>query len=423
MSKLLRSYSAESIAHQNTELFDGLTAMMSKLLNTTPSLKTIKETGIEKLVFDKLGISMEVMWDTNDDINAHMLPPMLDRNHTLFHPMWKPFIGAEDGVKMIHALGKPILTGTVDRGKSKVGGDFSKIAIPVCFYRGLFNSKLLTAREIAAIVLHELGHAFTYFECLSDCATRNYAIVAATSKFLGTDTEQSKILVLREIDQKLGISIPDKELLATKGIDQVYTVITTETMKKSYSQLGTSLYDTRTWESLSDQFASRHGASASLSTALDKIYRRYSSSAYYSTPKFLIVEVLKIVSTVLVLAVGLFLINLAALLLVFNILLSNPFTDSYDRPKDRVARIREDLISKLKDRDLHPSLRKVILEDISIIDGILADMHNRDTFWQSVWRYVTVETASQVNKMEFYKSIERLSNNNLYLMSAKLKEL
>ena len=422
-SRLLSQPTLESIRYQNTELFDKLTKIMASLLSRTPSLKIIKETGIEKLIKDELAMTIEVSWKAADDINAHVIAPMLDRNHTLFHPMWKPFLNGDDMVKLVHALGKPILTGTVDRASSKLGGDFSKVVIPVCFYRGLFSSKVLTAQEIAAILLHELGHGFTYFECLSDLATRNYAIAAATAQFLGAKDAVTKTHILREIDTKLGIEIPNKELLATKEIDQVYTVITVETMKRTYSELGSSLYDTRTWEALADQFASRHGAHIHLTSALDKIYRRYGDRAYYSTPKFLLVEVVKVVSVVMLLVLSIYTRNLGLLLAVFNILISNPFTDTYDRPKDRITRIREDLIGRLRERDITDHERRSIIEDTKFIDDVLLDMKNRDTFWQSVWKYLSSDTSSQVAKMEFYKKIESLANNNLYLLSAKLKTM
>ena len=413
--------STETISHQNTLFFFNLSETFNALLKKNISLKVLKETKIEKWTKDVTGVSVDLNWQPVDVINAHMVPPMLDANHPLFHPLFRNYLNSDESVKLTHALDKKIISGTVDRAKGKVGGDFSKVAIPIHLYRGLFAKNVLTGDEIAAIYLHELGHAFTYFECLSDTMTRNYAIAAAVAEFARANDVTDKVTVLREIDQKLGTEIPDKESLAKKSDEVARTVIVLESVRKNKSELGTSLYDTRTWEALSDQFASRMGASKSLASALDKIYRGSHSSAYWSTPLFCLVEILKVTA---VIAVSAFLALKGAIFLLIQIglmLLQDPHTDTYDRPTERIMRIKEDLISRLKDRDLNPVEEKRILEDAKFIQERLSHMKDRDTFWQKVHQIINPFTGSQVNKMREYKDLEALANNNFYLTAAQLR--
>lgn len=423
-SHLMASTGLESILHQDTLFFKQVVQIFAKLMKQSNISQTVlKRSGLEELTKKRTHIAVELQWNTSDAVNAHMVPPMLDGNHPLFHPLMRAMTNSTDTMKLIHSLEKRVLTGYVDREKAVVGGDFEKVAMPISLYRGLFSQKLLTAEQIAAIYIHELGHAFTYFECLSDAFTLNYAIVAVTKAFLGTTDQKQKVLLLREVDQKLGIEIEDKEYLASKSVDVVISVIITDAIRRKKSANGTELYDTRTWEALSDQFCSRMGGGQHLASALDVIYRKHSKRTYWSDPVYYISEVLRVTGIIVLMLLTLKFAMFGKFIGICLMLLSNPYTDTYDRPAERITRIREDIASRLMDKSLTADEKKRTLEELKFIDGLIADMKDRYTFWQWVWRTVYPKVGTQVNRMENYKELESLANNNLYVHAATLSTL
>lgn len=422
--QLGETYGSESIDYQKARFFDELTAIFSKLLDLpVVTEKAIKSTGLEKLIMNRTGLLVDVRLQESSFLNAHIVPPDFGPNHPLIHPHWKGWYKGNDLTSLMGALKSKVLTGTVDRTKAKVSGDFSKVCLPIALYSALFTKKLLKAQHIAALTLHELGHGFTYFQCLGETLSSNAALITSAREFVDAKDKVAKINVLKQADKSLGITIADKDALAEGDVDNVYTVIMSQVITDTSSEFNSSLYDTRTWEALADQFSSRHGASAALAEALGIIYKTHNDLPYWSTPKYLMMESFKLLGWLALVgataATGQLLLTAA----LFAILLINPYTDTYDSLSDRLKRIKEDLRGRFKDRSLDLDTIKSILNDVETIDKLMSEVHNRSTFFKKVWYYLVPSTRKQIDAMKGYQELEALANNSLYMASARLKTI
>ena len=92
---------------------------------------------------------------------------------------------------------KRSIIGTVDRETSTVGKDFTDLVMCIQVTKGLFLTNAgvgisdFTPEEIAAIILHEVGHIFTYFEYMGEVVTTNYVLQHVSKSIMETrDIEQ-----------------------------------------------------------------------------------------------------------------------------------------------------------------------------------------------------------------------------------------
>lgn len=397
----------ELSSHIETYLTDGkvdrktFKAMSEKLSN---SIKTHS------------GINVRIKMDNSHLPNAYVVIPQIDRNHPLLVNYFRQLTDNRDGLKMVRK-GDGVFKGAIDRKKSRVSGGFGEVEITLGITRGLLNGKF-EPKEAAAIVLHELGHIFTYFEYLGSNITTNYVLQHVSRSLLETRETKRKYEIIQEGSDALGIKIEDPEALTrTQNESVIQTVLLREVANERYSDLESKTYDMTAWEMLSDQFATRHGAGRSLVTALDKMYHRFGASEHLSTSEFLMAEAFKVL---------MFIVSIPLTFLIvpfFLLVVIDPNEDLYDKPKSRIARIRRDMIAATKERDLDKDYITQLVQDIEVIDAIETEMEERRSLLELIWQTVRPKSRNNYQQLRFQQELEMLVNNDLFVKSAKLKTL
>jgi hypothetical protein len=418
MRRSLLTAAFEAITQQDGLLFRELSAHLQDFIATgNITDRALRAYPIDKTIMTHLGLSVDFGMDEAQAYipNAWVVPPQVTKNHPLVADFWRFAMSDKEGIAAIRQSKNGFIEGTVDRVKAKVSGDFSKFVSEIRVTKGLFDTKIgMTAQEIAAIILHECGHLFTYFECLGDQITTNYQIHQVTKQLLGTADIPVRVKILREAETTMDVKVDNIEAASRMNNKELLQTVLLEAKVRSHrSEFGSYYYDLRNWESLSDQFAARHQCHLALATALDKMYRFAGHQSIMSTPRFLMSEVLKVTLIV----IGAFI----ALPLIVFILIQDPFLDTYDRPAERVRRIREDLVSALRDPGLGDDKRKAILSDITAIDDVLARLNDRTTLWEAVWKFLSPTIRGQQARVQDLKALEELANNELYVHAAALR--
>lgn len=411
--------SMESIDFQRQSLLlKELTMLFEDVRGDRNITKALRESNLKKLVLNYTGINIKPVVKNYPFPNAYVMIPNLDRNNPVLADFFRGHFDSKDGFKLIKKNGG-ILRGTVDRGKSKVGGVFSDIEIEMGLTSGLLESDLFSSEEVASIVLHELGHLFTYFEYLGSSITTNYVLQTVTRELLGTREIRRKYEIVKEGSDVLGIDIDDPEALIRSNNETVIqTVILRKQMEKRYSELGSKTHDITAWEMLSDQFATRHGGGRALVTALDRMHRMggLEGLGHLSTVSYLAAEILKVL---MFLSLGPLLI--IALPLALTVVNTNE--KLYDEPKERMERIRRDMINELKREGLDRDYRDQLLQDIEVIEAITKEMNDKRTFLQFFHSSVYPSRRNQYNQMRFQQDLEILTNNDVFVRSQKIKSL
>lgn len=305
------------------------------------------------------------------------------------------------------------LRGGLDPKRARVSGFFSNLLFTI-----VLGEKLLldnyTDEEIAAILLHEVGHAY-YFCHFTGHYFRGAAAIETGLKRIYSDTPHEKRTIelrrLRDvcgIDKSFGV---DKMTDIDKdGAEVVFLTALVTNPSKSINN--SELYDFRNFEQLADIFAVKMGAGAHLATGLDKIQRKFGSYGIQSRTLNTIVQLISLIALLLT----------ATTISGLIMMLFRQDIKIYDDPKDRIIFAKQQLIEELKNLPrTDTALRKKLLEQIDEYDKVI----NNITMYFSLFRWAN-ENLSIFNRIlkkqeHTNKTLEELMNNDLFVHSARLQ--
>lgn len=420
--------SLEAIQYQGTSMLKhDLTFAFQNLIDggkfDQPALDALNLNAIVKK-HTGLNIDFKIV----DDVNAYALPPILDLNSPLLAG-FRAFGVGQDALAPYHLGQSKVkafsdsLKGSIDRANGKVTGVFSKIVTTVSVGKGLWEQANLSAGEVAAVTLHELGHVFSFFECLVQVATTNMVLSSATQALSKATTKEERLQLIYATSETLNVKIEDAESLAeTPKKGEVYAGI----FLKSYMEQelrtthNSARYDLRSAEFLADQFAARYGAGRDLVTGLDRMMRHMGAGHRRSFATYMLFEAFKVGVTVLVGIVNP--IGVLASLMIFMIFVQNE-DKIYDDPGERLARIKNDLVQSLKDTSIDAKVRTQLLEDVETIDSVRAGIKDRRGVFDFLWLALTSKRREQYSQMRMQQELERLVNNELFVKAAKFQHM
>ena len=381
---------------------------------------------ISEIVRKHTNLSVQVGLDSSLQPNAYVIPPKIDKNHPLMNEWRRTFSQNTDGVNAVNFAGGAAM-GSVDFETGKVHGFFTKLTSDIYITRGAFErygNLVLTPEEVTAIFLHEIGHTMTYFATLGQTFRTAFILDGFVREATKSNDSEHRVKLIRSFEEGTGVTITDKNIvMESDNPGTITTVVLSDIVEASRSQYGTTLYDLRSWESLSDQYAARQGCAADLATALDKLTGIYEPMYYRSTFKYLMVEIGKLLGLILLITANVLLMNIIGMIIVFVYLAASPHNREYDNPHERLVKLRNEMISQLKQRNIAPERSKSLMEDIESINRILVNVKDRHTFFEKFWLLISPYTRRQVKMGKEIQELEQLVNNEIFVEAAKLKNL
>lgn len=377
---------------------------------------------LHEIVMKHTGVFTQWHLDVgNKSVNAAVMPTWIDTNNPLINRWNRWEIGSKDGEAALAWAGQGA-EGFVDLEKGRVGGIYSKLVNPSWLTEGALFGPMLTSGEVGSLIAHEVGHVVTMLACVGQIDTTCMVLVSAARASVNAMPTEDRTKFYTQLKSATGVDVTkDSDAYNATTLPGVTSVLTAAVNQQFRSEFGTELYDLRSWEAMSDQFAARHGFARDLATSLDKMYRQYDPIAYRSTPVYLLVEMLKFVGAIL-LAVGFAISSPISAIILIPLLLSiNPHARVYDRPQERIARIRRDLVEAVKDKNMAKEKQKSVLKDIAVIDEILKDVKARESFYEKIWTFFSAYTRDQKRAMRELQSLEELINNDMFVAAASLR--
>lgn len=401
--------SLESIKKQSTEFYDALTDCVKKLRNGKGYSKDdIKKSFITQVIKQYTGLN--IVLHIEEGWNAWMRPPQLTADHILFG-----YSGTQSAGTSIIDIQKKPMKGWVDPENGKVGGIFSELKCDMMVSTDFLDPGYITDREVAAIILHELGHAFTYFQFMTTIAYGALVIKQSINNIFATDSYDKKTMILKEADQALNIedTMESIELSVETTEDNLETLLVARFMRELLTRSSTSHYDMRNCEQLADAFAVKFGAGTDLARVNHKFHKEFKE---YGNENFFV----HVLSQAGLLA-GFILLGSCSLK---QVLLSMAQPKNYDDPKDRVAFIKFQLIDDLKRLPQGAkSARQELVESISEVDKVLKTIVVHRNVFTFIHETFTVAGKSAKKQQDQMKQLESLLYNDLFYQSAKMKTM
>ena len=420
----------ESIQFQKTGLFKDITECVKKIRTLNKNQKdsayynSAEVNSLSAVIEKYTGVLFEFVDGEGPAVFVPRLAQtVLDDSEMLIQisEMYDDFEVNYDLQRVLKTLNAQAVNGTVDLKNSKVTGIFTKIKCKMILPKNYTHNKSFLDEELAAVILHELGHVFTSFEYLSRTATTNQALSIMLRMMDKTVRDEDRKMVFAKAKEKLKMDEGSYKLITDEKNKNVVTlVVMNERIQQSKSELGQSIYDINSCEYLADQFAARHGAGRYLVSALDKLIEHDSDSGNYFA---MLIGGIFVFLTPLSIATGVF-VSLIAI--VFIGLVAKSYSDvgsTYDNNHARLSRIKHQMIQRLKEPNVDKDEKETIVKYIQEIDPVIN-------------KYVNDTNLKLRNKIAFFfssdhkrayeytvlqKELEALGNNDLYVMSEKLK--
>lgn len=343
-------------------------------------------------------------------------------------------------------LAKVIKKSTVNFKHARVTNYYSGIRVHISIgFFTLCNKIRAQAKEIVAVLLHEIGHVFMGFSYHYKLNAINLTAVSVIDEINNNNIDKAVYILNNNIQNKKDIIINnnDKKIRydISAAIVNQYIDLNKE-FKYNYLDINN--------EAVADNFAVRFNVGRELVSALDKLdtwcaqeygtsEKRFYSKFYTETDTISILEneidpndlsfrnVVKVIATFslyllvsLSLLLGGYIIGVIASVLFFANITSG--LGSYDKAYDRFKRIKFAIINNLKDLTLNKRIIKDLIDQIDFIDEVIKKYpEDGRNFIEKFIETMFSEGRSAKYYREMQQDIEELLNNKLFIHAAKLK--
>ena len=420
---LLNVPSLEFMQFQNDSFFKDLTNCINVIRRDDAlSTVTVFKSGIEDVIFKRLGMRVEIRLVNDPVPNASFSIPPLDKNH-IFIKALTDCADNDYGKFISYFSDKKARIGLVDIDKIKVGGVFSTIPVHITIHSGHFN-EVFSDEEIASTILHELGHSFSYFFYLLHSSLCSFVSAATASRVAGAKGDAERVIILENGYRIMGLDNVAIRSHLTQTPEQIdasmQTLYIDSTSNDLRSVTGYGMYEIRAAEQLADWFAAKFGAALPSTTCQEKLYRTSRMIALNNTFK----SRTSIFSAMIYGAIYI------SMTIPFPKFFSEVFRDDtislYDKDDDRIKLLRQNLIDTIKDVKL-PDLARVDMlkqiDEIKTIENRVSRSVQREygDIVKFLKQRLIKNYRNNSNTVELQKTIEELLYNESYVLAAKFK--
>ena len=414
------TFALEGIFHQldstlGKELEDAIADLQKE--NKTIRQNDLRAANLENIVEKHLGLSVDFNLDKS--AGAYVYIPHIDPNSIMIDDELRHYFKTVTMPKILKD--KKVLEGQVDLVKAKVSGDLCSIVSPIHVCQDYFtSSSRLTPAEITGIILHEIGHIFVYFEMMTRLTRTNYIMTDVLENLMEVKDKKEKLEMLTRIEKLTKSTIENKEKIAERSInkDKLTVVVLCADIEKSKNDLGADIYSQRGYEQLADNFASRFGYAVPLATGLNKIYKQFGDMATRSPWLHCFMEICSMFLTAglayLALTTGFYYF---AYLFVYRLVMATQANNSsYDDPKERVKKLKNQINDLLKNPDLTIDQKRKLVEDHNNTTKVLDMLYDNIGWAEALWKLSFGRKSANVIKEQ--DLLEGLANNDLFAAAA-----
>lgn len=378
------------------------------------SQDTMEKCMMAEIIRTHTGMNITFMVNEEVGMNAFARIPSLDNNHPFFgqkgFEVW--FTGEQGKVRVEEGP----MTGAVDIKNYKISGDLTKVECPIVVGLALLKSSDFTNEEIAAIILHETGHHFTYFQLLGNIIRDSWLISNASKIAIGSESPEVKTKVLVQTKEQLGIeklNIPS--LLASAHAtrkDTVEYVLVSNSLLRENSQSKTNYYDARTVEQIADAFVAYNGLGRPLASALVKFSKMDDKLASRSMPVYIVAELFKTLFTLFMF----FTLPITTIIWLIGMV---PGAKVYDDPEARINTLKQQLNASLRQTKL-ASEKASIVEEIKAIEACQKELNDKRNFYTMIYEAITPIGRKRHDQEKQQEMIKNLVFNDFQAKALQL---
>lgn len=359
---------------------------------------------------------------------------------------------AKSSLKLQDIKKKTERVGSVDLKNSKVYGLFAKETAFVKIGWVFIVSDIFTDEEVAAALCHEYGHVFTDFEFIADLVTFNHTLRALVNTTVSKIPTSQKTVIFKEIleGEELSQIVEAKELAKLESPNAVAAWVGEAKLRKMQSEYGLDQYDMTTSEGLADQFASRHHFNKAYVSGLLKVTAIGGEDIRARNDRLAVLEKVRVATTIFTGGfVGVGVVGaltsipiLASIAMVSGMMAFATKIYSYtlggvasvnitqnsthDSGITRLRRLKEDMVTKIKDPKLPKDEVQEALSCIAQVDRYLEGVKKfegsaLDQVFSGSLNIIEKAFVKRDKQELIVRQLEELMNNDLFVRATELK--
>ena len=412
----------ESIAFQTGAFFKELTLCVQDLR----ALEVVKDDDltrfcvrVDQCIYKHTGISTNVKnWEGGD--NAFVIIPALTRGNVLNRASFNKFLEKNfnaDNISFLNLEKK----GWINPAESRVGGAFSEINFRLFIGNMFLRGKTFTPEEAAAVILHEVGHAYTFLQFIADTVVVNTVLHRTYQELTSAAPDKKvKIILSKAADD---MSLKNREWLEAiedgANNEVAFKVLVTAVQIEPRFMDNKRYFTMDTSEELADIFAARHGAGKAVITLRSK---------FTSNPPQSYGIMAGIGFTLLGLGMA-FIVPEALFISIFGALIA--WGGAYEAShacdpssfKQLAKKMRNQYVEKLKLVKLPKEDVAEILENIDLVDNIIQGYQGSGMDQATAVKFFDMFRRGKMDaraSREYTDRLESLATNDLFIRAAQL---
>ena len=294
----------------------------------------------------------------------------------------------------------------------------------------------LTGSELTAVVLHEVGHAFTHIEYSYRTVNNTSVIMDSMKSVIDETMSYNKALKLSY--GKLGGDIEDIE---HKDVISATLMTVNKYILSTRNQNDKNAHSVTDSEQLADQFSGKFGVGSELSTSLTKLHKvgiELNNEAEFEMVAIISLQMLFAALIAIGSVSGAIVVSIAVLIVIGGIAMIitagvDMYTGGgvrnglvYDVDNRRHIRIRNELVRQLRSANLPKAVIKEHLAYIDTIDThikLAANDASTASVFAKIGRKLFSKNSDAVDAKEMEELVEDVMENELYVAANKLKIL
>jgi len=389
---------------------------------------------LNALLKDRFGLDIQIRFKHDGNGAAYILPFYMSLNHPFVDQDMFDFLKQFEGTKDLNnflagGISKHTNVGVseINLATARISGGFTKIPAAIELSIPMLRTKIGDG-PMAALVLHEVGHFFTYCEFVQTVCTFNAGLQIVTSDlFLKASDKQREVFIQQFLPNSENDEMFEQALTNPDAKARAF-VFTREILPNRSSVLGNRHYDDASCEAAADQFASRFGFGRDLIEWHYDDHTRALSTV--GRIRFNMAAVGYIASVAVVAALPLFAAPLAGLAFYSAMTdgygriigeSSRPY--GYDTIIVRYKRIREQIVASLKEGDLDKESAQKAIADCEEIEKITKKVWDQENFSDKIANFIFKKNRDEKRSVAYQRLFEELSNSDLFIKATQLKHL
>lgn len=414
----------ESIAFQDGSFFKNLTLIIKDLRESGTRSKGDKADSylsrIDRCIYDTTGIlTMSTLW--NDFDNAIVLIPNLTKGHVLNGPSFAKWVEKNFNANN-NSFSNAQRNGWVNPQTSRVGGAFSEIMHRAYIGTGVVLGTRYTPEEVAGMFIHEVGHAFTFLQFMSDTIMVNHVLQRSYQELTSGNANVPVRTILDKSAKDLNIEdntwLQDISNDTDKEVAFKLLVTAVNIDKRGMDNKRYFTQDAS--EELADIFAARHGAATAVVTMRAKMGPATTKEIMDLRHSFLFAAFTAlsiVVAPVYALLFGF--LTIVSVYLMFDSAGSTPDITNF---KQAATKMRNQLVEQIKQSKLSKEDIQAVLQNLIVVDQAIDTNRITPVDIPVIVRFTDMFRRGKMDarsSRDYTDKLEVLVSNNLFVRAAQ----